>query len=180
MLARGSFGPIHEEYFPWLAKVWGQCPPKDYPWNGYTTNHLNPYLMQTKDNESNNLKRQQKQIELNKIDRTGKEMQLMKDKQSSVNQNLEQPNNGLIDSATFAENVNLPAPDSFFVQNTAGTPAQSPPSVDEFAFNSFLPNEASFNLFEPPNANNGNFLTSRTLHRRRIGKQGEDKRLGDS
>lgn len=131
--------------------------------------------MQTKDNESNNLKRQQQQKELDKIDH----------KESSLNPNLQQPNNGLIDPATDpATLANLPAPDSFYGQDsTAGTPTQSPPSVDEFTLNSFPSNEISFNLFEAPNADSGNFFTRRTLRKRRIpivGKQEEDRGLGDS
>lgn len=141
--------------------------------------------MQTKDNEIN--KRQQQQKELDKIDERGKEFQLMKDKESSLNPDSQQPNSGLIDPAISADNTILPAPDSFYDQNTAdlaaGIPAQSPTSADEFAFNSFPSKETSFNLFEAPNADTGNFFTRRTLRRHRIpiaGKQEESTGPGDS
>lgn len=166
-------------YLPWLARVWGQCPPAEYLWAGYSTNEQNPYLMQTKDNEANNIKRQQEQKQLDKETSKNSDPQQQKelDKESSQNPNPQQPSNGLIDPATFADNINLPTPDSFYDQNTpypaAGLSAQSTPSAGEFAFNSF----------EAPIPDSGNFFTRRILRRHRIptaGKQEESRGLGDS
>lgn len=166
-------------YLPWLARVWGQCPPTEYLWAGYSTNELNPYVLQQKDKEANNLKRQQEQKRLEKETSTDSAPQQQKelDKESSLDPNPQQPSNGRIDPAIVAESINLPSPDSFYDQDTAypaaGLPARSTPSAGEFAFNSLPSKEIPVNSFEAPIPDSGNFFTRRFLRRHRIpiGKQ---------
>lgn len=176
-------------YLPWLARVWGQCPPTEYLWGGYSTNEQNPYLMQQKDKKANDLKRQQEQKQLDEETSTDPAPQQQKelDKESSLNPNPQQPSNGLIDPAIVGDNINLPTPDSFYDQNAAypaaGLPAQSTPSAGEFASNSFPSKEIPFNSFEAPIPDSGNFFNRRILRRHRIpvaGNQEESRGLGDS